>query len=122
VKNTITLLTAALIGLAFGGVGFVQTKPGAPATPSATGRKAGTSESAKGQATVLTGKVMAVDAKAGKITVKVKEEEIQLIADSKGTKAALQKLKVGDVAKVFARDGKVIAASPVKAEANTAPK
>ena len=63
-----------------------------------------------------------VDAKAGKLTVKVKDKEIRLTTDSNSTKAALEKLKVGDTAKVFEKDGTVIAASPAKAdsEAKTA--
>jgi hypothetical protein len=73
-------------------------------------------KSEKAQATVLTGKVTSVDAKAGKLTVKTKDKEINMTTDSKSTKAALEKLKVGDTAKVFERGGTVIAASPVKAE------
>ena len=71
------------------------------------------------QATVLTGKVTSVDAKAGKLTVKLKDKEINLTTDSKSTKAALEKLKVGDTAKVFEKGGRVIAVSPVKAESKT---
>ena len=76
-------------------------------------------KSEKAQATVLTGKVTSVDAKAGKLTVKTKDKEVNLTTDSKSTKAALEKLKVGDMAKVFERGGTVIAASPVKAESKT---
>ena len=71
------------------------------------------------QATVLTGKVTSVDAKVGTLTLKVKDREINLTTDSKGTKAALEKFKAGDMAKVFEKGGKVIAASPVKAETKT---
>ena len=76
-------------------------------------------KSEKAQATVLTGKVTSVDAKAGKLTVKTKDKEVNMTTDSKSTKAALEKLKVGDTAKVFERGGTVIAASPVKAESKT---
>jgi Cu/Ag efflux protein CusF len=72
-----------------------------------------------GQATVLTGKVISVDSKAGKLTIKTKDREIKLTTDSKSTRAALEKLKVGDTAKVFEKGGKVIAASPVKADSKT---
>jgi hypothetical protein len=71
------------------------------------------------QSTVLTGKVTAVDAKAGKLTVQTTDKEINLVTDSKSTKAALAKLKVGDTARVFEKGGKVIAASPVKPESKT---
>ena len=46
-------------------------------------------------------------------------KEIKLITDSKSTKAALEKLKVGDTARVFEKGGKLIAASPLKAESKT---
>jgi hypothetical protein len=115
VKTMITLLLIALTSLAFNGVSFAQAKPATPATPAppATEKKP-EMKSEKAQATVLTGKVTSVDAKAGKLTVKTKEKEVNLTTDSKTTKAALEKLKVGDTAKVFERDGTVIAASPVK--------
>jgi hypothetical protein len=71
------------------------------------------------QATVLTGKVRSVDAKAGKLTIKTNDREVKLTADSKTTRAALEKLKVGDTARVFEKGGKVIAASPVKADSKT---
>jgi hypothetical protein len=54
-----------------------------------------------------------VDAKAGTLTVKAKDKEINLTADSKSTKAALEKLKVGDMVRVSytEKDGKMIASS-----------
>jgi len=69
-----------------------------------------------GQATVLTGKVKSVDPKAGKLTIKTNDREIRLTADSKTTRAALDKLKIGDTARVFEKGGKVIAASPVNTD------
>ena len=119
-KNTIKVLVIVLTNLAFNGVGFAQAKPATPATPAAPAMEKKTEmKSEKAQATVLTGQVTSVDAKAGKLTVKTKDKEINLTTDSKTTKAALEKLKVGDTAKVFEKDGKVIAASPVKAESMT---
>ena len=53
------------------------------------------------------------------LRLKLKEKEIKLTTESKTTKSALEKLKVGDMAKVFEKDGKVIAASPVRAESQT---
>ena len=52
------------------------------------------------------------------LRVKAKDKEINLSADSKSTKAALEKLKVGDTVRVYytEKDGKIIAASAVKAE------
>ena len=119
-KNMIKVLVIALASLAFNGVSFAQAKPATPAPPAAPAMEKKTEmKSEKAQATVLTGKVTSVDAKAGKLTVRVKDKEINLTTDSKSTKAALEKLKVGDTAKVFEKDGKVIAASPVKAESMT---
>ena len=118
-KNTIKALVVALTSLAFTGVSFAQTKPAIPVAPLAGTEKRTEMKSEKAQATVLTGQVTSVDAKAGKLTVKTKDKVINMTTDSKSTKAALEKLKVGDTAKVFERGGNVIAASPVKAESNT---
>ena len=119
-KNTIEVLVIALTSLVFNDVSFAQAKPATPATPAAPAMEKKTEmKSEKAQATVLTGKVTSVDAKAGTLTVKLKDREINLTTDSKSTKAALEKLKVGDTAKVFEKAGKVIAASPVKAESKT---
>jgi len=72
----------------------------------------------KSEKHVLTGDVTSVDKKAGTLRVKAKDKEINLSADSKSTKAALEKLKVGDTVRVYytEKDGKIIAASAVKAE------
>jgi Cu/Ag efflux protein CusF len=123
-KTVIKVLGVTLTSLGFGGVSFGQAKPATPASPAAPAiEKKTETRSEKAQATVLTGQVTSVDAKAGKLTVKVKDSEINLNTDSNSTKAALEKLKVGDTAKVLEKEGKVIAASPVKAESkNKAPK
>ena len=119
-KNMIKVLVVALACLAFNGVSFAQVKPATPAPPAAPAMEKKTEmKSEKAQATVVTGKVMSVDAKAGKLALKADDKEINLTTDSKSTKAALEKLKVGDTAKVFEKGGKVIAASPVKAESKT---
>ena len=96
-KNVIALLVVALASLASNDISFAQTKPA--------------TKGERPQATVLTGKVTSVDATAGKLTVKTKDKEVNMTTDSKSTKAALEKLKVGDTAKVFERGGTVIAAS-----------
>ena len=119
-KNMSTVLVIALTSLASSGLSFAQTKPATPATPGAPAtEKKMEMKAQKAQATVLTGKVTSVDAKAGKLTVKTKDKEVNMTTESKSTKAALEKLKVGDTAKVFERGGTVIAASPVKAESKT---
>jgi hypothetical protein len=56
--------------------------------------------------------------KAGMLTVTMKNREIKLTTASASTKSALAKLKVGDTARVFERDGEVIAASPAETESS----
>jgi hypothetical protein len=53
-----------------------------------------------------------VDSKAGTLTVKTKDKETNLIADS-NAKGALGKVKVGDMVKVTyaEKDGKMLASS-----------
>jgi hypothetical protein len=120
VKSTIKILVVVLTTLAFNDVSFAQVKSGTPATRGAPIMDKHTEmKSEQPQATVLTGKVTSVDAKVGALTLKVKDREIKLTTDSNSTKAALEKLKAGDTAKVFEKGGKVIAASPVKAETKT---
>jgi Cu/Ag efflux protein CusF len=119
-KNRIQVSLIVLTSLGFGGVSFGQVKPTTPTSPAAPAiEKKTETSSEKSQASILTGQVTSVDAKAGKLTVKVKDREINLNTDSNSTKAALEKLKVGDTAKVFEKEGKVIAVSPVKAESKT---
>jgi Cu/Ag efflux protein CusF len=116
-KNILKILIAASTSLALTSLSFAQAKPVTPAPP--TTEKKTEMKSERAQATVLTGKVTSVDAKSGKLTVKTKDKEVNLTTDSKTTKAALEKLKVGDTAKVFERGGTVIAASPAKAESRS---
>ena len=107
----ITKLLATLwTSLAFTSIAFAQTETPASHTAPAVEMKQ------TGQATVLTGKVKSVDPKAGKLTIKTNDREIRLTADSKTTRAALDKLKIGDTARVFEKGGKVIAASPVNTD------
>jgi hypothetical protein len=119
-NNIIKFLVAASGVLVFTSVGSAQGKPPTPAgSPAPTMEKKTETKSEQAQATVLTGKVTSVEPKAGKLTIKTKDREIKLTTDSKATKSALEKLKVGDTAKIFEKGGKVIAASPVKAESKT---
>ena len=108
----IRVLVAAWMSFALSSVTFAQGKPAAPSVLKQQ-------ESPPDQARVLTGKVLSVDAKMGRLTLKLTDKEIKLITDSKSTKAALEKLKVGDTARVFEKGGKLIAASPLKAESKT---
>jgi predicted RNA-binding protein (virulence factor B family) len=119
VKNMIKILVIALTSLAFSGVSFAQAKPATPATP-ATPAAPAMEKSEKAKTNRLTGEITSVDVKAGTFTVKGKDKEINLVADSKSTKAEVEKLKVGDTVRVSYtdKDGKMIASS-VRAESKS---
>jgi Cu/Ag efflux protein CusF len=119
VKNMIKILVIALTSLAFSGVSFAQAKPATPATP-ATPAAPAMEKSEKAKNNRLTGEITSVDVKAGTFTVKGKDKEINLVADSKSTKAEVEKLKVGDTVRVSytEKDGKMIASS-VRAESKS---
>jgi Cu/Ag efflux protein CusF len=121
VKNMIKVLVIALTSLAFSGVNYAQAKPATPATPTAPAMEKKTKmKSEKAKTNRLTGEVTSVDAKASTLTVKAKDKEINLAVDSKSSKAALEKLKVGDMVRVSytEKDGKMIASS-IKAQSKT---
>jgi Cu/Ag efflux protein CusF len=119
VKNMIKVLVIALTSLAFSSVSFAQAKPATPATP-ATPAAPAMEKSEKAKTNRLTGEITSVDVKAGTFTVKGKDKEINLVADSKSTKAEVEKLKVGDTVRVSytEKDGKMIASS-VRAESKS---
>jgi Cu/Ag efflux protein CusF len=108
----IKVLVNALTSLAFSSVSFAQAKPATPATP-ATPAAPAMEKSEKAKTNRLTGEITSVDVKAGTFTVKGKDKEINLVADSKSTKAEVEKLKVGDTVRVSytEKDGKMIASS-----------
>ena len=118
-KNMIKVLVIALTSLAFSSVSFAQAKPATPATP-ATPAAPAMEKSEKAKTNRLTGEITSVDVKAGTFTVKGKDKEINLVADSKSTKAEVEKLKVGDMVRVSytEKDGKMIASS-VRAESKS---
>jgi hypothetical protein len=121
VKNMIKVLVIALTSLALNGLSFAQDKPATPATPAAPAMEKKTEmKSEKAKTNRITGEVTSLDAKAGTFAVKTKDKEINLTADSKSTKGALEKLNVSDKVRVSytEKDGKLIASS-VKAESKT---
>jgi hypothetical protein len=123
-KNTIKILVVALTTLGFSALGFAQAKPATPTTPAAPAPEKKTEmKSEKPKTQQISGEITSLDAKAGDFAVKTKDKEVKLMAESKGTKGALEKLKVGDMVKVSytEKDGKAIASS-VKAEKSTAAK
>ena len=109
-KTTVRALIIALMTLTFSGLSFAQEKAATPAAPAKTATKA--------KATRITGEVTSVDAKAGTLAVKTKDKDVSLDTDSK-SKAALEKIKVGDMVRVSytEKDGKMVATSVAKTKA-----
>jgi len=120
-KSMIKVLVIALVTLTFSGLSFAQAKPATPAAP-ATEKKAETTA----KASRIRGEVTSVDAKAGTLTVKGKDKDVKISAESKSVKAALEKVKVGDMVRVSysEKDGKMVATSvkPAKSKAATTEK
>jgi hypothetical protein len=119
VKNVLRVLIVALTSLAFIGVGFAQEKKTTPATPTAPATEKKTEmKSEKPKTSRITGEVTSVDAKAGTLTVKAKDKETNLTADSSSAKSALGKVKVGDMVRVSysEKDGKMVASSIAKTQ------
>jgi hypothetical protein len=114
VKNALRVLVVVLITVAFSGISFAQAKPATPATPATPPAPAmeKKTESEKAKTTRITGEVTSVDSKTGMLTVKTKDKETNLIADS-NAKGALGKVKVGDMVKVTytEKEGKMLASS-----------
>jgi hypothetical protein len=116
VKNVLRVLVVALITVAFSGISFAQAKPATPATPATPPapamEKKTEMKSEKAKTTRITGEVTSVDSKAGTLTVKTKDKETNLIADS-NAKGALGKVKVGDMVKATytEKDGQMLASS-----------
>jgi uncharacterized iron-regulated membrane protein len=127
VKNALRVFVLALITVAFSGISFAQAKPATPATPATPPapavEKKTEMKSEKAKTTRITGEVTSVDSKAGTLTVKTKDKETNLIADS-NAKGALGKVKVGDMVKVTyaEKDGKMLASSIAGAKAKKSAK
>jgi Cu/Ag efflux protein CusF len=112
-KSILKLVVVAFTALFVGGVANAQdTKAGKASKSSADSPKM--EKSSKGTAT---GEVTSVDPKSGQLTVKAKDKELDLMAESKSAKNALDKIKVGDTVRVTYTDkgGKMVVSS-VKAE------
>jgi Cu/Ag efflux protein CusF len=119
-KNLLKVLVIAFTALIFGGVSIAQDKKAEKMEKSAvdkpmTDQK--TEKSTKAKSGTATGEVTSVDAKSGMLTVKTKDKDLNLTAESKSTKSALEKVKPGDTVRVnySDKDGKMVATS-VKAE------
>jgi hypothetical protein len=116
-KSMIKVLGIALITLTFGGLSFAQAKPAMPAAPT-TDKKTETNA----KASRIRGEVTSVDAKAGTLAVKGKDKDVKMSVESKSVKAALEKVKVGDMVRVSysEKDGKMVATSVKAAKSKAA--
>ncbi len=115
-KNLINLVVVAFTALIFGGVATAQdTKAEKMGKSSADSPKM--EKSTKAKSGTATGEVTSVDAKSGQLMVKAKDKDLNLMAESKSAKNALEKVKVGDTVRVTYtdKDGKMVVSS-VKAE------
>ena len=119
-KNVLKVLVVAFTVLVFGGVSIAQDKKAEKMEKSAADKPMmdqKTEKSTKAKSGTATGEVTSVDAKSGMLTVKTKDKDLNLMAESKSTKSALEKVKPGDMVRVnySDKDGKMVATS-VKAE------
>src|ERR687897_3904499 len=115
-KNIFKLAVVAFTALFLGGVATAQdTKAGKTSKSSADSPNM--EKSSKAKSGTATGEVTSVDAKSGQLTVKAKDKDLDLMAESKSAKNALDKVKIGDTVRVTYtdKDGKMVVSS-VKAE------
>ena len=93
-KNMLKVLLAPVVALAFAGSVWAQgttPAPAKPAAPAKTEKREAASKEKRGR-----GEIVTLDAKAGTVKVKSRDNEMSLVADTKETKDALAKVKVGD--------------------------
>ena len=105
-KSMLKVLVIALTALAFSGVSYAAD------TATKSDMKAEKPKAEKPKPVTATGEVASVDSKAGMVTVKTKDKDLNLTTTSKA-KTALGKVKVGDTVKVTytEKDGKMVASS-----------
>jgi hypothetical protein len=115
-KNMLNLVVVALTALIFVGVAIAQDRK-AEKMDKSSADSPKTEKSTKAKSGTATGEVTSVDAKSGQLTVKAKDKDLNLMAESKSAKNALDKVKVGDTVRVTYndKDGKMVVSS-VKAE------
>ena len=115
-KQIFKMVVVAVTALFFGGIASAQdTKSGKSGKSSADSQT--TEKSTKAKSGTATGEVTSVDPKSGQLTVKAKDKDLNLMAESKSAKNALDKVKVGDTVRVTYtdKDGKMVVSS-VKSE------
>lgn len=119
-KNMLNLVVVALTALTFGGVAIAQDTKAQKMEKSAADKPMTDQKmekSTKAKSGTATGEVTSVDPKSGQLTVKAKDKDLNLMAESKSAKNALDKVKIGDTVRVTYtdKDGKMVVSS-VKAE------
>ena len=119
-KNMLNLVVVALTALTFGGVAIAQDRKAEKMEKSAADKPMTDQKmekSTKAKSGTATGEVTSVDPKSGQLSVKAKDKELNLMAESKSAKNALDKVKIGDTVRVTYtdKDGKMVVSS-VKAE------
>ncbi len=115
-KNLFKMVVVAFTALIFGGVATAQdTKSEKMGKSSSDSPKM--EKSTKAKSGTATGEVTSVDPKSGQLTVKAKDKDLNLMAESKSAKSALDKVNIGDTVRVTYtdKDGKMVVSS-VKAE------
>ena len=114
-KDTLKIFAIVLTLLSFGGLSIAQDKKTDNMQKSSSSDKAmdqkTDTKTQKSKAMTATGEVTSIDAKSAKLTVKANDKDLNLTADSKSAKTALEKVKVGDTVKVTYsdKDGKMVA-------------
>ena len=118
-NSVIKFVVIAFTVLIFGAVATAQDTKSEKMGKSSSGSSK-TEKSTKAKSGTATGEVTSVDAKSGQLTVKAKDKDLDLMAESKSAKNALEKVKIGDTVRVTYTDkeGKMVVSS-VKAESKS---
>lgn len=115
-KDLLKLVVVVFTALIFGGVSVAQDRKAEKMDKSSAGSSK-MEKSSKAKAGTVMGEVTSVDPKSGQLTVKAKDKDVDMMAESKSAKNALDKIKVGDNVRVTYtdKDGRMVVSS-VKAE------
>ncbi len=119
-KNFLRLVLVPVVFLAFTGLSFAQATPQTPSS-SAPQKKMEKMEkkATKSKVSRVNGQVVSADGKAGTLTVKAQDKEMNFIAKTNSAKNALNKVKARDNVSVSytEKDGNMIIRSVAKAKA-----
>ncbi len=121
-KNFSRLVLVPLVFLAFTGLSFAQATPETPSSSAPEKKMEKTQKKAtKSKVSKVTGEVVSADSKAGTLTVKAEDKDMNFTAQSKSAKNALNKVKAGDNVSVSytEKDGNMVIRSVSKAKAKS---